>query len=312
MTSDEWTCQTCFKGFARKGDLTRHANIHMGYKPHKCNDCGKSFSQFSGLKTHRNVHTKVKPFLCGMDDCKAAFGDPSSRARHCKETHRTLGAYRCPVPRCKSSIKRRSAFTQHLRKHNIDPETVDIDALAPTLLSRQAFPRRKSTTQHPSQEPSHQSISATDLSFNNISAHPYDAEATGAVYFHIPQLTEERAMTYDWFRTQPINVPTFPAAGLYTIDTASPLRTSAIRPLLPPLHPIMVFCRHPTIQEGSHRIHRPPLQLPHPPLSRRLLSYFSLSRHMQHMVSRNLQPNGSSKRPSLGQSLSPFKACNCD
>ncbi|GLB34043.1 putative zinc finger protein, C2H2 type [Lyophyllum shimeji] len=219
MNSDEWTCQTCSRGFSRKGDLTRHVNIHAGYKPHKCSDCGKSFSQYSGLKTHRNVHTKIKPFLCGMNGCKAAFGDPSSRARHCKETHRTLGAYRCPVPRCKSSIKRRSAFTQHLRKHNLDPETVDIDALAPPLLPRHVFARRKSDARSSGKESSQQSNDNTVISpftGNYISA-------PGPSYFHVPQLPGEHAMTYDWFETQPITLPSLPAAGLYTIASASPL-----------------------------------------------------------------------------------------
>ncbi|KAG6882083.1 hypothetical protein C0992_012786, partial [Termitomyces sp. T32_za158] len=113
--------------------------------PHKCNDCGKSFSQYSGLKTHKNVHTRVKPYGCEIDGCKAAFGDPSSRARHCKEKHRTIGAYRCPASRCTSSIKRRSAFIQHLKKHGISPESIDIDALAPALLPRIAPYQRKFT-----------------------------------------------------------------------------------------------------------------------------------------------------------------------
>ena len=34
------------------------------------------------------------------------------------------------------SIKRRSAFRHHLRKHGIDPDAVDINALAPTLLRK--------------------------------------------------------------------------------------------------------------------------------------------------------------------------------
>ena len=62
-----------------------------------------------------------------------------------------MSAYRCPYPLCKSrylpyiififfstdnnqfSIKRRSAFTAHLKKHNLDLTYVDIDAMAPPL-----------------------------------------------------------------------------------------------------------------------------------------------------------------------------------
>lgn len=45
------------------------------------------------------------------------------------------------------SIKRRSAFKVHLKKHKIDPDTVDIDAMAPPLLPRPSIPRRRSIRQ---------------------------------------------------------------------------------------------------------------------------------------------------------------------
>ncbi|KDR83976.1 hypothetical protein GALMADRAFT_688854 [Galerina marginata CBS 339.88] len=99
-----WPCSECSKAFGRKGDLTRHELLHLGYKPHKCDapGCGKEFSQFSGLKTHKNVHTKEKPYVCRINGCVASFGDPSSCARHRKETHFRTGGYHCPVPRCNS------------------------------------------------------------------------------------------------------------------------------------------------------------------------------------------------------------------
>ncbi|KAF8165557.1 hypothetical protein B0H34DRAFT_243418 [Crassisporium funariophilum] len=147
-TVSQWRCSECPKSFGRKGDLTRHKLLHDGIKPHVCDECEKAFSQYSGLKTHRNVHTKVKPFVCGFNACVASFGDPSSCARHRKETHRRVGAYRCPFPRCKSSIKRRSAFSAHLKKHNIDITKVDIDSLAPPLLPVPIpMPRRRSLRQ---------------------------------------------------------------------------------------------------------------------------------------------------------------------
>ncbi|KAJ6538572.1 hypothetical protein DFH09DRAFT_1177257 [Mycena vulgaris] len=122
----KWPCSECPKTFTRKGDLTRHGLLHTGYRPHVCSECHKSFAQHSGLKTHMNVHTRDKPFRCDLFPCQAAFGDPSSCARHKKETHRFTGAYHCPDPRCKSSIKRRSAFTAHLRKHGMKYTGIDI------------------------------------------------------------------------------------------------------------------------------------------------------------------------------------------
>ncbi|KAF9534688.1 hypothetical protein CPB83DRAFT_210043 [Crepidotus variabilis] len=124
----------CFKIFGRKGDLTRHKNIHLGRKPFECEYCHKKFAQFSGLKTHENVHNGNKPHVCGYDGCTAIFGDPSSCARHRKETHRRVGAYCCPEPYCSSRIKRRSAFAAHLKKHGIDSKNLDLESFAPPLL----------------------------------------------------------------------------------------------------------------------------------------------------------------------------------
>lgn len=124
---NKWHCPECPKTFSRKGDLTRHSLLHTGRRPYVCSECGKGFAQHSGLRTHENVHTREKPFRCGSNGCQAAFGDPSSRARHRKETHCSPGAFRCPDARCKSSIKRRSAFTAHLRKHGMKYMGVDID-----------------------------------------------------------------------------------------------------------------------------------------------------------------------------------------
>ncbi|KAH7930667.1 hypothetical protein BV22DRAFT_1124701 [Leucogyrophana mollusca] len=122
----QWTCPSCPKSFSRKGDLTRHQQLHTGVKPHVCDTCGKSFAQHSGLKTHLNVHSKAKPYECGVGTCRKSFGDPSSCTRHRKETHGREGAYKCIVPDCRTRIKRRSAFVAHLRKHGIDPSTVDL------------------------------------------------------------------------------------------------------------------------------------------------------------------------------------------
>ncbi|KAH7916271.1 hypothetical protein BJ138DRAFT_595855 [Hygrophoropsis aurantiaca] len=140
----QWDCSLCPKSFTRKGDLARHEQLHSGIKPYLCEICGKSFAQHSGLKTHHNVHSKAKPYECGIGNCKKSFGDPSSCTRHRKETHNPDAVYKCVVDDCTTRIKRRSAFVAHLKKHNIDPATVDLDAMMSHVRKRKITIRQSS------------------------------------------------------------------------------------------------------------------------------------------------------------------------
>ena len=54
-------CQICKKGFAERGKLTTHMNLHTGLKPHVCKYCGKAFADSGNKRMHeRTVHEGFK------------------------------------------------------------------------------------------------------------------------------------------------------------------------------------------------------------------------------------------------------------
>ncbi|THH30696.1 hypothetical protein EUX98_g3508 [Antrodiella citrinella] len=124
------SCPECFKSFTRSGDLKRHIQTHVPAEERRwaCEICMKRFVQKTALTTHMNSHSGDKPYVCGIGICDSLFSDPSSRSRHRREAHCSKMTHRCPVVHCTSHIKRRCAFTKHLRgKHQINKDEHELN-----------------------------------------------------------------------------------------------------------------------------------------------------------------------------------------
>lgn len=85
-----FVCEYCFKSFSQRSGLTTHVNTqYVATNPH-----------FEACSQKPRCSTGAKPYACKFEGCSARFGDPSSCARHKKETHRVKHPYRCCHPGC--------------------------------------------------------------------------------------------------------------------------------------------------------------------------------------------------------------------
>ena len=65
--SAKFTCDICNKKYSCRRNLTRHALIHSGEKPHECEVCGRCFAIRSYLASHMKTHMK-ESYFCSFCD----------------------------------------------------------------------------------------------------------------------------------------------------------------------------------------------------------------------------------------------------
>ena len=102
------TCNDCGKTFASRKSLTRHQQLHIGYRLFTCNVCRKTFTSRGNLTRHQQLHSGYKPFSC--DVCGKAFVNKYYMAYH-RLTHTGERPHRCDI--CGKTFARRSTMTNH-------------------------------------------------------------------------------------------------------------------------------------------------------------------------------------------------------
>ncbi|KIO19604.1 hypothetical protein M407DRAFT_30756 [Tulasnella calospora MUT 4182] len=128
-------CQVCSRVFARATDVKRHVNaVHLGLRKFACPICGRGFAQKGGMVTHMNIHTGNRPYQCRVNCGHPPFSDPSSRSRHEFEAH-APPSFECPEG-C-ASFKRKDALKLHLKEKH--PDAVYPESLLANKMTRERF-----------------------------------------------------------------------------------------------------------------------------------------------------------------------------
>ncbi|KAG9048852.1 hypothetical protein FS837_011858 [Tulasnella sp. UAMH 9824] len=128
-------CRFCSRPFARATDVKRHVNaVHLGLKKFMCSICGRGFAQKGGMVTHMNIHTGNRPYQCRVNCGHPPFSDPSSRSRHEFEAH-APPSFDCPEG-C-TSFKRKDALKIHIKEKH--PGKVYPESLLANKMTRDRF-----------------------------------------------------------------------------------------------------------------------------------------------------------------------------
>jgi len=68
---------------------------------------------------HQRTHTGERPHVCEYPDCRKAFGDSSSLARH-RRTHTGRRPFECPEEHCEKTFTRKATLLHHMKSHGPD------------------------------------------------------------------------------------------------------------------------------------------------------------------------------------------------
>lgn len=107
-------CEICGLSFSAKQALQQHMLKHSGAKPWLCEHCGKPFRQQSALTMHKRTHTGEKPLQCEI--CGKRFSESSNLAKH-RKIHNEELPLKCMHPGCQKAFRRHDQLRRHLASH---------------------------------------------------------------------------------------------------------------------------------------------------------------------------------------------------
>ncbi|XP_065088188.1 zinc finger protein 14-like [Ochlerotatus camptorhynchus] len=107
-------CDTCGRGFLRKGILKDHINtVHSKVRLFQCSLCPKSFTSRNVFQSHQMTHTKEKPYQCRH--CEKRYYKTSDRTMHENQVHLGIRPFQCNF--CTASFIRDRERRLHERTH---------------------------------------------------------------------------------------------------------------------------------------------------------------------------------------------------
>ncbi|KAG6842044.1 hypothetical protein C0991_003570 [Blastosporella zonata] len=122
-------------------------------------------------------------------------------------------------------IKRRSAFTQHLKKHGISLEGIDIDSLAPTILPRQAPCQvekkslRTTVAQHTQTHAAEEAmLLPVNVTYHNGTVHHQREGPNGSVVHNLEQRQGPPSVMNERWSQGALELPTLRRSGLFAIE----------------------------------------------------------------------------------------------
>ena len=110
------SCENCYKGFATKESLRKHAYTHTAGNSYECLYCKISFTFPSELDAHMIKHESTPNYHCNIVGCKRSYFRKAELTVHIKTHDDKL--WKCPYKDCSFEAIDKRYLTAHKKKHS--------------------------------------------------------------------------------------------------------------------------------------------------------------------------------------------------